>query len=173
MSASRRRRSQSRLESQHRLLRVVAGHSSARASAIGAENTSLLCMQNTAASLLCKHAVSYTQHACSRHLIPTLRIFAKTGSGQTYVENSWRINETRFCRRHWHSDWPHDIGAGTHSGHVSQPFPDVCMALSTVWYLTDVGPYNGSTMIVPGSHKDLRNPRGAGKKPVSFVHLLY
>ena len=35
------------------------------------------------------------------------------------------------------------------------------MALSTVWYLTDVGPYNGSTMLVPGSHKDLRNPRGA------------
>ena len=46
--------------------------------------------------------------------------------------------------------WPHDINhvAG---GHVAQPFPDVCMALSTVWYLTDVGPENGSTWVVPGS----------------------
>lgn len=46
--------------------------------------------------------------------------------------------------------WPHDINhvAG---GHVAQPFPDVCMAISTVWYLTDVGPDNGSTWVVPGS----------------------
>ena len=35
------------------------------------------------------------------------------------------------------------------------------MALSTVWYFTDVGPLNGSTWVVPGSHRDLRNPRGA------------
>jgi len=35
------------------------------------------------------------------------------------------------------------------------------MALSTVWYFTDVGPLNGSTWLVPGSHRDLRNPRGA------------
>ena len=48
-------------------------------------------------------------------------------------------------RRHWHSDWPHDIGAGSHSGHVMQPFPDCCMCLSTVWYLTDVSAANGST----------------------------
>ena len=32
-------------------------------------------------------------------------------------------------RRHWHSDWPHDIGAGSHSGHISQPFPDTVMCL--------------------------------------------
>ena len=44
---------------------------------------------------------------------------------------------------------------------MAQPFPDVCMALSTVWYVTDVGPENGSTWIVPGSHTDPRNPRGA------------
>ena len=36
------------------------------------------------------------------------------------------------------------------------------MALSTVWYLgpEDVTPYNGGTWVVPGSHKDPRNPRG-------------
>ena len=36
------------------------------------------------------------------------------------------------------------------------------MALSKVWYLgpEDVTPFNGGTWIVPGSHKDPRNPRG-------------
>ncbi len=43
-------------------------------------------------------------------------------------------------RRGWHSDWPHDLTAygptskrpWMHCGAVAQPFPDVCMALSTV-----------------------------------------
>ncbi len=52
-------------------------------------------------------------------------------------------------RRHWHSDWPHDIGAGSHSGHISQPFPDAVMCLSSVWFFTDVGPENGSKFWVP------------------------
>lgn len=99
------------------------------------------------------------------------------------------LSEGWMQRRGYHSDWPHDI---THvaGGHVAQPFPDVCMALSTVWYLVDVGPENGSTWVVrssgnlhqihqattvclglccdihypeqvPGSHTDPRNPRGA------------
>ncbi|MEC8988499.1 MAG: phytanoyl-CoA dioxygenase family protein, partial [Verrucomicrobiota bacterium] len=36
------------------------------------------------------------------------------------------------------------------------------MALSTVWYLgpENVTPFNGGTWVVPGSHKDPRNPRG-------------
>ncbi len=36
------------------------------------------------------------------------------------------------------------------------------MALSTICYLgpEDVTPYNGGTWVVPGSHKDPRNPRG-------------
>lgn len=72
--------------------------------------------------------------------------------------------------RSWHSDWPHDLSAygpndrepWRHCGAVRQPFPDVCMALSTVWYLgpEDVGSHNGGTWIVPRSHRDPRNPRG-------------
>jgi ectoine hydroxylase-related dioxygenase (phytanoyl-CoA dioxygenase family) len=36
------------------------------------------------------------------------------------------------------------------------------MALSTVWYLgpEPVTPHNGATWLVPGSHRDVRNPRG-------------
>ena len=94
---------------------------------------------------------------------------------QTEVNKSSRparkpISEDQLKRRGWHSDWPHDLtayGPNTeqpwkHCGAVAQPFPDVCMALSTVWYLgpEDVTPFNGGTWVVPGSHKDPRNPRG-------------
>jgi ectoine hydroxylase-related dioxygenase (phytanoyl-CoA dioxygenase family) len=94
---------------------------------------------------------------------------------QTEVNKSSRpskepLSEQQLLRRGWHSDWPHDLTAygpnheqpWRHCGAVAQPFPDVCMALSTVWYLgpQDVTPYNGGTWIVPGSHKDPRNPRG-------------
>ncbi len=80
------------------------------------------------------------------------------------------LTEEQLRRRGWHSDWPHDLTAygpsseepWKHCGAIAQPFPDVCMALSTVWYLgpEDVTPYNGGTWVVPGSHKDPRNPRG-------------
>lgn len=80
------------------------------------------------------------------------------------------LSEEELRSRSWHSDWPHDLSAygpnneqpWKHCGAISQPFPDVCMALSTVWYLGpgDVTPFSGGTWIVPGSHKDPRNPRG-------------
>ena len=80
------------------------------------------------------------------------------------------LSEKQLRARSWHSDWPHDLTAyiptaddpWIHCGAVAQPFPDVCMALSTVWYLgpEDVTPFNGGTWVVPGSHKDPRNPRG-------------
>ena len=94
---------------------------------------------------------------------------------QTEVNKSSRpaekpISEEQLRRRGWHSDWPHDLTAygpneeqpWKHCGAVAQPFPDLCMALSTVWYLgpEDVTPFNGGTWVVPGSHKDPRNPRG-------------
>ena len=80
------------------------------------------------------------------------------------------LSKEQLLRRSWHSDWPHDLTAYNptneepwkHCGAIAQPFPDVCMALSTIWYLgpEDVTPYNGGTWVVPGSHKDPRNPRG-------------
>ena len=94
---------------------------------------------------------------------------------QTEVNKSSRpaqqpISEEQKRRRGWQSDWPHALTAygpndeqpWKHCGAVAQPFPDVCMALSTVWYLgpEDVTPFNGGTWVVPGSHKDPRNPRG-------------
>ncbi|HCV00309.1 MAG TPA: hypothetical protein DGL25_03825 [Dehalococcoidia bacterium] len=94
---------------------------------------------------------------------------------QTEVNKSSRpaeqpLSDEQLLHRSWHSDWPHDLTAygpsseepWKHCGAVAQPFPDVCMALSSVWYLgpEDVTPFNGGTWIVPGSHKDPRNPRG-------------
>ena len=69
-------------------------------------------------------------------------------------------NDNRPLFRAWHSDWPHDLTAGAHSGVIAQPFPDGTMALSTVWYLNDASPQSGGTWVVPYSHRDLRNPRG-------------
>ena len=84
--------------------------------------------------------------------------------------NGEALSEKQLRRRGWHSDWPHDLTAygpsshepWKHCGAVAQPFPDVCMALSTIWYVgpEDVTPFNGGTWVVPGSHKDPRNPRG-------------
>ena len=69
--------------------------------------------------------------------------------------------------REWHTDWPHDLTAygrgdpGRNIGCIRQPFPDVAMCLVMIWYLTDVDEDSGGTWVVPGSHKDTRNPRGA------------
>ena len=65
---------------------------------------------------------------------------------QTEVNKSSRpagqaLSEQQLRRRSWHSDWPHDLSAygpnseqpWRHCGAIAQPFPDVCMALATVW----------------------------------------
>ena len=43
---------------------------------------------------------------------------------------------------------------------LGQPFPDLPMCLSCVWYLTDVDARSGGTWVVPGSFRDTRNPFG-------------
>ena len=69
-------------------------------------------------------------------------------------------------KRGWHTDWPHDLSAYGNKnpynnvGCIRQPFPDVTMCLVMIWYLTAVDENSGGTWIVPGSHKDKRNPRG-------------
>ena len=72
----------------------------------------------------------------------------------------------RADTREWHTDWPHDLSAygrddpKQNVGCIRQPFPDVAMCLVMIWYLTDVDEDSGGTWVVPGSHKDKRNPRG-------------
>ena len=89
-------------------------------------------------------------------LDPHLRIAQCEAVGGTIRQP----NDERPLFRAWHSDWPHDLTAGPHSGSIAQPFPDLTMALSTVWYLNDASPESGGTWVVPYSHRDLRNPRG-------------
>ena len=72
----------------------------------------------------------------------------------------------RADTREWHTDWPHDLSAygrndpHQNAGCIRQPFPDVTMCLVMIWYLTDVDENSGGTWVVPGSHRDKRNPRG-------------
>lgn len=55
-------------------------------------------------------------------------------------------------KRGWHTDWPHDLSAygqgENNGGAVRQPFPDICMCLSMVWYLQDTDSESGGTWIV-------------------------
>ncbi len=92
-----------------------------------------------------------------------------TASAKSSKPTGEAFSEEQLLRRRWHSDWPHDLAAYRTTGEewnlagaVAQPFPDVCMALTAIWYLgpEEVTPYNGGTWVVPGSHKDPRNPRG-------------
>ena len=62
--------------------------------------------------------------------------------------------------RGYHSDWPHDLTDLSGSGRIHQPFPDIVMALTTLWMLSPFTKQNGGTWIVPRSHRDIRNPRG-------------
>ncbi len=72
----------------------------------------------------------------------------------------------RANTREWHTDWPHDLSAygsdnaEQNAGCIRQPFPDLTMCLVMIWYLSDVDENSGGTWVVPGSHKDKRNPRG-------------
>lgn len=75
-------------------------------------------------------------------------------------------NRGRADTREWHTDWPHDLSAYGNKdpyhnvGCIRQPFPNVPMCLVMIWYLTEVDENSGGTWVVPGSHKDKRNPRG-------------
>ena len=62
--------------------------------------------------------------------------------------------------RSWHSDWPHDLKDNERGGFVRQPFPDLTMALTTLWMLSPYGPDTGGTWVVPGTHRNPKNPRG-------------
>lgn len=62
--------------------------------------------------------------------------------------------------RFYHSDWPHDVLDLSRSGHIQQPFPDIVMALTTLWMLSPFSKENGGTWIVPRTHRDIRNPQG-------------
>ena len=109
-------------------------------------------------------------HIASRKTIPS----GATNPGSAAPANG----------RGYHSDWPHDLaslvnvryseddrfgdsGTGTseerrpyhHCGALQQPFPDACFCLSTIWLLSRSGPDCGGTFVVPGSHRDPRNPR--------------
>ena len=61
--------------------------------------------------------------------------------------------------RYWHTDWPHDLKDNDRAGCIRQPFPDLTMALTTVWMLSPYGPDSGGTWVVPGTHRNLKNPR--------------
>ena len=77
------------------------------------------------------------------------------------------------------TDWPHDLTAYNpnpqepwrNAGSIRQPFPDATLALSTIFFLSDVGPDRGGTWVVPRSFRDPRNPRGVHDGIDSFSSI--
>ncbi|MBM3265062.1 MAG: phytanoyl-CoA dioxygenase family protein [candidate division Zixibacteria bacterium] len=67
------------------------------------------------------------------------------------------INEPGNVRSGWHADWPFNQ---QNAGHLPAPYPDVVMHLTTIWMLSSFSDDNGSTLIVPGSHRFPSNPTG-------------
>ena len=106
----------------------------------------------------------FAQHVANPVLLEAARaVFHDTHVRVAEVEFMGKcVGRTRRGSQHrgWHTDWPHDPGSGDAVGAVTQPPPDVCMSLSTIWYLSDVDTKSGGTWTVPGSFHDRRNPRG-------------
>ncbi len=69
--------------------------------------------------------------------------------------------------RGWHSDWPFSLGQ---TSALLAPYGDLPIHLTTLWMLSDFSSDNGSTYVVPGSHRAGNNPGGDigydGTKPV-------
>jgi ectoine hydroxylase-related dioxygenase (phytanoyl-CoA dioxygenase family) len=85
---------------------------------------------------------------------------------KTFIDNMGqsRVDAGDGNLRDYHTDWPHDPTAsgggdpGKNWGCMNMPFPDILMTLVCIFFITD-STENGGTWIVPGSHKDTRNPR--------------
>ena len=120
-----------------------------------------------------RHLATPVITAVARHVLDDhLRIaqlhtrFIKTDKEYYKGRADTVMTERGRDRREWHTDWPHDLSAygkddpDLNVGCIRQPFPDLTMCLVMIWYLTDVDESSGGTWIVPGSHKDKRNPRG-------------
>ena len=61
-----------------------------------------------------------------------------------------RIYKGPESARDWHTDWPHDPSAygsdnpDENLGCIRQPFPDITMGLTMIWYLTDINEKSGN-----------------------------
>ena len=73
------------------------------------------------------------------------------------------INYPGNERGYWHADWPYNA---TNASHISSPYPDALLHLSSIWMLTAFNKKNGGTFLVPGSHRWLDKPAAGGMEDV-------
>jgi hypothetical protein len=76
-----------------------------------------------------------------------------------------RILETLYSsdictdRGRWHADWPFAQDDSI-PGRIPAPYPDVAMAITTLWMLVPFTVRNGGTLVIPGTHRETNNPTG-------------
>ena len=77
------------------------------------------------------------------------------------------INHGGNARGKWHADWPFNQN---NAGHVTAPYPDLPMHVTTLWMLSPFSAANGGTLIVPKSHRSPNNPTGNNGVDPEAVH---
>ena len=77
------------------------------------------------------------------------------------VVHSLLVNNPGNERGYLHADWPYNA---TNGSHISPPYPDAVLAISTLLFLTDFSAENGSTAAIPSSHRTLNNPADGNMK---------
>ena len=84
---------------------------------------------------------------------------------EAFLGADLRIMETLYNsdifadRGRWHADWPFSQDESI-PGRFLAPYPDICAMITTIWMLTPFTPETGGTLVLPGTHKQPRNPTG-------------
>jgi ectoine hydroxylase-related dioxygenase (phytanoyl-CoA dioxygenase family) len=86
----------------------------------------------------------------------------KLGDDYRVSHCSSLVNNPGCDRGYLHADWPYN---GTNGSRIQPPYPDVLLAISSLWFLTDFSAHSGSTVVVPRSHRTLDNPADGHLKP--------
>lgn len=65
------------------------------------------------------------------------------------------LNHPGNQRGYLHADWPFNA---TNAAHLTAPYPDATIHLSTIWMLSPFNSETGGTIVVPKSHRKPNNP---------------
>ncbi len=141
---------------------VVEGRQAARAEYAATGGS--LTFQRTADGGPGKNVVAYVPefaaHLADERILAIARGALDPGVRIAQIEFKFRpAGDDDAAWRYWHTDWPHDLKDNDRAGCIRQPFPDLTMALTAVWMLSPFGPDSGGTWVVPGTHRNPKNPR--------------
>lgn len=102
---------------------------------------------------LINHEQSFAPYLVDDHLLAVAR--AALGHNLRISFTSAIVNFTGNERGEWHADWPFNQ---KNAAHITAPYPDAVVHLTTLWMISPFREENGGTLVVPGSHRSQTNP---------------